>query len=114
MFRNGFICSFVLPHQLGARKKLRSVLAALPFGDWLVLYLVARNIDRSEQTVTALQSKIHYSFGSLNFSVADPKLFDSDLDRDSNPGKIKGNKIIQKLAQHTRVKNNLTQNFLLL
>jgi hypothetical protein len=58
MFRNGFLCTFVLPHQLGARKKLRSVLAALPFGDWLVLYLVARNIDRSEQTVISLQSNL--------------------------------------------------------
>ncbi len=69
----------MLPHQLGARKKLRSVLAALPFGDWLVLYLVARNIDRSEQTVTEFQSMLYYSFGTLYFCVADPKEFDYNL-----------------------------------
>jgi hypothetical protein len=28
------------------RRKLRSILQALAFPDWLVLYLVARNIDR--------------------------------------------------------------------
>jgi hypothetical protein len=82
MFRNGFLCTFVLPHQLGARKKLRSVLAALPFGDWLVLYLVARNIDRSEQIVT----EFHYSFGSFNFGVADPKQFDRFSNLDSACG----------------------------
>jgi hypothetical protein len=37
---------------------------------------VARNIDRSEQTATELQSKLHFSSGTLNFCVADPKQFD--------------------------------------
>lgn len=54
--RTGFLCSFVLPHQEAEKKRLRSVLEALSFADWLVLYLVARNVDRT--LFTRLTGKI--------------------------------------------------------
>ena len=46
MIRTRVLSLFVLPHYDAERIHLRTILKALSFGDWLVLYLVARNIDR--------------------------------------------------------------------
>merc|ERR1712200_253225 len=55
--RNAFLCKFVLPQYPEKRARLRKVVDTLKFGDWLVLYLIARNIDRA--LFTCLADKIY-------------------------------------------------------
>ncbi|XP_023324554.1 innexin inx2 [Eurytemora carolleeae] len=55
--RNSLLCSFVLSSRPQIRQRLRKILESLPFSDWLVLYLVARNID--SVLFTGLAEKIH-------------------------------------------------------
>lgn len=50
IFRNRLILKWVkdVPHKSnkGARRHLRKTLNRIGFGDWLLLYMIARNIDR--------------------------------------------------------------------
>jgi len=55
--RKKMLCGFVLKTNFEARVRLGNILDSLPFSDWLVLYLMARNIDRA--LFTRLAEVIH-------------------------------------------------------
>ena len=44
--RNGFLLLYLSPERPVLRKKLNRILSLSGFGDWMMLYLIARNTDR--------------------------------------------------------------------
>jgi len=54
--RNYFLVKFVSEGKPNSRQRLQRILEDLPFSDWLVLYLIARNIDSA--LFTSLAEKI--------------------------------------------------------
>ena len=47
IFRNKFLVNWILPKRKDSKVALWAVLNKVGFGDWLLLYMIARNIDRA-------------------------------------------------------------------
>ncbi|XP_059080250.1 innexin inx2-like [Tigriopus californicus] len=44
--RNSFICLYISPERKDQKKKLKKILEMTQFGDWMMLYMLAKNTDR--------------------------------------------------------------------
>ena len=45
--RDGYLCTYVVPSREDVRNKLRQILRMTKFGDWLMFYLLAHNMDKA-------------------------------------------------------------------
>ena len=52
-FRNRFLVAWILPKRKDSKVALWAVLNKVGFSDWLLLYMIARNIDRALFTTLA-------------------------------------------------------------
>ena len=53
IIRNKFLVNWILPKRKDSKVALWAVLNKVGFGDWLLLYMIARNIDRALFTTLA-------------------------------------------------------------
>ena len=44
--REGYLCTYIVPSREDVRLKLRQILRMTKFGDWLMFYLLAHNMDK--------------------------------------------------------------------
>ena len=45
--RDSYLCSYIAPSREDVRNKLRQILRMTKFGDWLMFYLLAHNMDKA-------------------------------------------------------------------
>ena len=47
--RDSYLCTYIAPSREDVRNKLRQILRMTKFGDWLMFYLLAHNMDKASQ-----------------------------------------------------------------
>ena len=61
--RDGYLCTYIVPSREDVRNKLRQILRMTKFGDWLMFYLLAHNMDKA----TSLNLDFKFSILEVNF-----------------------------------------------
>ena len=63
--RDGYLCTYVVPSREDVRNKLRQILRMTKFGDWLMFYLLAHNMDKAISVTHSLGFQKSFSLKSF-------------------------------------------------
>ena len=53
--RDSYLCTYIAPSREDVRNKLRQILRMTKFGDWLMFYLLAHNMDKASEDDILIQ-----------------------------------------------------------